>query len=109
MIVLDMHPYDAILGFDWLRAHSPMTCDWENKTLQFQEQGKLIQLQGISAPPLQIANISVHKVYKATKGNDLWAYVLLEQLPIHPTHSTPNLLNLMKPYNILWHYTKMCS
>jgi len=42
MIVLDMHPYDAILGFDWLRAHSPMTCDWENKTLQFQEQGKLI-------------------------------------------------------------------
>ena len=86
MIVLDMQPYDAILGFDWLRAHSPMTCDWEHKTLQFQEQGKLIQLQGISAPPLQIANISAHKVYKATKGNDLQAYVLLEQLP-HPPHS----------------------
>lgn len=24
MIVLDMHPYDAILGFDWLQKHSPM-------------------------------------------------------------------------------------
>ena len=27
MVVLDMHPYDAILGFDWLQAHSPMQCD----------------------------------------------------------------------------------
>ena len=24
MVVLYMHPYDAILGFDWLQAHSPM-------------------------------------------------------------------------------------
>jgi hypothetical protein len=24
MVVLDMNPYDAILGFDWLQAHSPM-------------------------------------------------------------------------------------
>lgn len=33
MVMLDMHPYDAILGFDWLQAHSPMQCDWEHKTL----------------------------------------------------------------------------
>jgi len=36
MIVLDMLPYDAILGHDWLKAYSPMKCDWEAKTLQFQ-------------------------------------------------------------------------
>jgi len=35
MIVLDMAPYDAILGFDWLKQHSPMECDWTNKTLKF--------------------------------------------------------------------------
>jgi hypothetical protein len=35
MVVMDMHPYDAILGFDWLQAHSPMQCDWEHKTLEF--------------------------------------------------------------------------
>jgi hypothetical protein len=32
MIVLDMHPYDAILGYDWLQQHSPMNCDWHLAT-----------------------------------------------------------------------------
>jgi hypothetical protein len=27
LIVLDMQPYDAILGIDWIQAHSPMQCD----------------------------------------------------------------------------------
>jgi hypothetical protein len=27
MRVLDIRVYDSILGFDWLRAHSPMNCD----------------------------------------------------------------------------------
>lgn len=27
MVVIDMHPYDAIFGFDWLQFHSPMECD----------------------------------------------------------------------------------
>ena len=33
MIVLDLLPYDAILGFDWLKTFSPMQCDWAAKTL----------------------------------------------------------------------------
>jgi hypothetical protein len=35
MIVLDLLPYDAILGYDWLQEHSPMQCDWMAKTLTF--------------------------------------------------------------------------
>lgn len=31
MKVLSMGAYDAILGYDWLKAHSPMWWDWENK------------------------------------------------------------------------------
>lgn len=27
MVVMDMQPYDDILGCDWLQAHSPMECD----------------------------------------------------------------------------------
>ena len=46
MVVLDMHPYDAILGFDWLQKHSPMQGDWEKKALQFTDNGKTIKLQG---------------------------------------------------------------
>lgn len=33
MRILDLSSYDAILGFDWLKGHSPMTCNWEYKTL----------------------------------------------------------------------------
>jgi hypothetical protein len=33
MRVLDIIAYDAILGHDWLRSHSPMVCHWELKTL----------------------------------------------------------------------------
>jgi hypothetical protein len=40
MIVLDMGPYDAILGYDWLRENSPMQFDWSKKTIQFSVDGK---------------------------------------------------------------------
>jgi len=28
MVVLDMQPYDAILGCDWLKSHSPLEFNW---------------------------------------------------------------------------------
>jgi hypothetical protein len=44
MIVLDMSPYDAILGYDWLKEHSPMQFDWNKKTIQFIIGGQHIKL-----------------------------------------------------------------
>ena len=32
-------------------------------------------------PPLQLSAISAHKTYNATKGNDVWALVLLDHAP----------------------------
>ena len=32
-------------------------------------------------PPLQLSAISAHKTYNATKGNDVWAFVLLDHAP----------------------------
>jgi hypothetical protein len=83
MVVLDMHPYDAILGFDWLQEHSPMQCDWQQKTLEFYENGKPIKLQGLRDQPLHVQSILATKVYNATKGNDVWAFVLLDYVPDH--------------------------
>ena len=83
MVVLEMQPYDAILGCDWLQAHSPMECDWKNKTLKFSEQGRTIKLQGLLPPPPQLSSISATKVYNSTKGNDIWAFVLLDHIPEH--------------------------
>jgi hypothetical protein len=58
MIVLDMHPYDAILGFDWLQQYSPMTCDWANKTTQFQVNDRTVKLQGLQHKSLELQSIS---------------------------------------------------
>lgn len=76
MVVLDMHTYDAILGYDWLTAHNPMNCDWEQKTLEFSENGKLIKLQGLQQLPPQVNDMTATKVYKAAQSNDVWAYML---------------------------------
>jgi hypothetical protein len=58
MKVLDVGPYDAILGYDWLKPRSPMLCHWENKTLSFEEKGKQIFLQGVLARSLSDDDIT---------------------------------------------------
>lgn len=50
MIVLNKLPYDAILGYDWLKANSPMACDWTAKTIKFTHQGRTVTLQGVQTP-----------------------------------------------------------
>jgi hypothetical protein len=46
--------YDAILRFAWLRAHSPMECDWDQKVLPFQHQGERIWLKGDSVAVIEV-------------------------------------------------------
>ena len=46
MRVLGLGAYDAILGYDWLRRHSPMHCDWEAKVISFVDKGIEVQLVG---------------------------------------------------------------
>ena len=77
MKVLDIGAFDAILGFDWLKQNSPMTCDWEHKTLQFQQGKTEIKLQGISLRQTEVTHLPADKVYKWWKGNDILALVLL--------------------------------
>lgn len=77
MIVLDMAPYDAILGFDWLKKLSPMECDWNNKTLQFSLHGQPVKIQGLKAPPFQATPISATKLYQSTKVMNLGLLPLL--------------------------------
>ena len=42
--VLDISAFDAILGYDWLKPHSPMQCHWANKTMEFTHRGQFVQL-----------------------------------------------------------------
>jgi hypothetical protein len=58
-----------------------MECDWKNSTINFSKEGRTVTLQGLQEPPLQLSSISAKKVYNYTKGNDIWAVVLLDHIP----------------------------
>lgn len=46
MKVLALGTYDAILGMDWLEAHSPMQVDWRAKCLEFSTSEGTVCLRG---------------------------------------------------------------
>jgi hypothetical protein len=72
--VLDLTTYDLILGMDWLEQHSPMKCDWLQKSIQFEHKGTLVTLQGIlPSDTASVSKISGVQFHKLAKGNDIWA------------------------------------
>lgn len=79
MRVLDLSAYDAILGYDWLKTHSPMQCYWDKQIVEFSEQGKLIRLQGVQNVGPKVQEVYAKKVVDLYNGNDIWALVLMTQ------------------------------
>jgi hypothetical protein len=78
--VLPLMAYDAILGYDWLAPHSPMNCHWENRTLQFVDQGSDITIQGIKPVEKKVEEVPVEQLLKWDSGNDVWALAVLEEV-----------------------------
>ena len=62
MRVLDMPAYDAILGFDWLSAHSPISHHWDNKTMSFEHKGLSITLKGVQPKDLSLQELPVDRL-----------------------------------------------
>uniref|UniRef100_A0A453DDL0 Reverse transcriptase domain-containing protein n=1 Tax=Aegilops tauschii subsp. strangulata TaxID=200361 RepID=A0A453DDL0_AEGTS len=52
--LLSLGAYDAILGMDWLRKHSPMHIDWEAQQMSVTAEGGLIELQAVARDHLLI-------------------------------------------------------
>lgn len=77
MQVLDLGGYDAILGYDWLKLHSPMTCHRDTYSVQFQHKGKPITLQGIQSSQKTVAPLSADNLVRLHKGNDIWALAMV--------------------------------
>jgi hypothetical protein len=86
MRVLDMPAYDAILGFDWLSANSPITHHWDNKTMSFEHKGLSITLQGVQPMDLSLQELPVDRLQKWLVGNDVWA---LAAVTVCPPDSLP--------------------
>lgn len=97
MKVLELGVYDAILGYDWLSALSPMVCHWKDKTLEFEENGKTIKLSGIRSKVKKVQTVSIDKVFKWSQGNDIWAIAIVEmvqpEVQDHPVKEIRELLH----------------
>jgi hypothetical protein len=124
MKVLDLGPFDAILGYDWLKSHSPMACHRENRTLSFDHQGRKVFLQGVQPSPPTLLEISSSQLTKWVAGNDIGALDMVEVINTVPPVSVPEVVQHLldeyadvfmtpKPYHqpdfmtIIFHYYPM--
>jgi hypothetical protein len=55
-----------------------MVCHWELKTIEFQEKGKLVHLEGLQPGQLELSAISTEQFVKWQKGNDILAMAIVE-------------------------------
>uniref|UniRef100_A0ACD5UKX4 Uncharacterized protein n=1 Tax=Avena sativa TaxID=4498 RepID=A0ACD5UKX4_AVESA len=79
MRVLDLGAYDAILGVDSLKKHSPMTTNWNKKYLSFPYNGQHVTLQGLQeTKATSVREVTVEQVAKWSKGNDIWALPVVQ-------------------------------
>jgi hypothetical protein len=67
-----------------------MCCHWENRTLQFEHQGTMMTIQGITQPSQEdIPAVSIDKLLKWAQGNDIWALAVVESVPLSHQDDTP--------------------
>ena len=107
MRVLNLRAFDSILGYDWLALHSPMTCYWHNKTLEFLHNGQLVSLQGIVSSNHSVQSWSAQQLLKLYKGNDIWAFVLVSKdKEEQSSPPQPEIQTLLDEYKDVFSYPK---
>jgi hypothetical protein len=84
MMVLDFGVYDAILGYDGLKAHSPMNCHWARRTVEFMDKGRRICLQGVEPSQMHLHEIKAEQLLKWAVGNEIGAFSIVETLEAIP-------------------------
>jgi hypothetical protein len=81
MRVLELGTYDAILGYDWLKIHSPMQCDWEHNHIKLIDEGREVEIQGVQTGPVTLGSMTTDNLWKSSKGNDIWAFAVVNHIP----------------------------
>jgi hypothetical protein len=93
MRVLELEAYDTILGYDWLKKHNPMACHWDLKTMEFQERGQHVHLQGIQHEQLSLDVMSPEQFVKCYIGNDIWALTVVQTVSTSPIEEVPHAID----------------
>ena len=76
-----------------------MTCHWEARTLEFQEAGKAVKLQGISSSLHTVPPMSAKSLVKSYQCNDIWALVVVSPTMSENSASPPaEVAQLLQKY-----------
>jgi hypothetical protein len=79
--VLQLDAYDAVLGMDWLDAHSPMNCRRKEKAISFDHDGEWITFQGLTTQPTASPEqMDFHALQQLDDHNEIWALAVVEYL-----------------------------
>ncbi|XP_071939043.1 uncharacterized protein [Coffea arabica] len=104
--VLDLEPYDLILGVDWMKHYSPMTFDFKELTLSFDKEGETVLLQGDShTAKVRMRQGTAAQRYPHMQKSEIERQVknLLQSGIIQPSNSPfPSLALLVKKKDRSW-------
>lgn len=98
--ILELGGYDLILGMDWLEQWGEMRCQWKEKWLSFDYNGKHVKLQGLSTKELaQLQEMSLEQVIELHRENEIWATALITTVS-SPTVvvNPPGIQKLLQQY-----------
>lgn len=87
--VLKLGSYDAILGMDWLRKHSPMNIDWVEETLTVTTPTGQLKLAAVLSDQTQCSVIYAPELLKACKQGSVAHIVHLNALDGSSKTDTP--------------------
>lgn len=99
--ILTLGAYDAILGVDWLRKHSPMNIDWDRQHLSVTIVQGQVNLQAIPTDQQQCSVISTSELLKSCKQGVVAYVVHLSSLTKDDTQDTsipPDILRVLEQF-----------
>lgn len=100
--LIDLSGTDAVLGIQWLRKLGPVLTDYEELTMKFMDEGRMIQLRG-NPDPIP-SGVSLHQLRKLLSPSQSVGFFYLSLTSkLSPSHSfsdntSPEIQSLISSY-----------
>jgi hypothetical protein len=101
MFSIDMGSCDIVLGADWLRTLGPILMDFNELTMQFDQQGQKYKFQGITIGSPKI--ISSHRMEKQLKKGHSGIIAQLHSIQATEAPSVPqDLQSILSKHQVVF-------